>query len=225
MSFSKGGKSTANTSTTTSTTSRNLNLQDLEGINVGEAGGDITIVSSDMNAFDNASDLARRSLEVGEFLAGEAAAAISRGTGEAFDFSSRVSGDAFAVARESQGAAFDFGLDAQSRAFDVSSDALATVAETGSDALSQVRDAFSAAGTLVADLFRDSLSFVGATQTRQQESLGETVTALNTIAREQSKSTDERVAEVSAGAQRNIVIIVGVVVVGAIAYGIFARGR
>ena len=54
MSFSKGGKSTSSTSSSVSTVSRNLNIQDTEGLAIGEAGGDVTIIQTDMNAFDDA---------------------------------------------------------------------------------------------------------------------------------------------------------------------------
>lgn len=65
-----GSRSSASTATsqTTNQTSRNLNLQDTEGVTVGEAGGDVTIVSTDHNAFDRASDLARQSIEVAESI-------------------------------------------------------------------------------------------------------------------------------------------------------------
>jgi len=215
MSFSKGGKSTSSTSSSVSTVSRNLNIQDTEGLAIGEAGGDVTIIQTDMNAFDDASELARRSLDVSESLARESFAVIQRSTEEAFDFG----GSAFEVSSDALKEVAQAGRESQ----EFAGSALREVSQISGDALSQVRAGFEAAGDFVANLFGRSLDFVRGTTERQQESLGETVSALNVIAREQSKSTDERVAEVAAGAQKNIVIIVGVIAAGALGYAIFSR--
>lgn len=164
MSFSK---SKAKTSTSSTNTSRNLNIQDVEGVTAGEVGGDFnfTEISTDMNAFGEASALARKSLDVGE--------SIQR---ESFDFASRF---------------------------------LAQSQETLSDVVSRSQDT-------LGGVLRDVLG-------RAQESLGSTVTALNTIAREDSKSGDERIAEITGSAQKQIVLIIGIVAAAILGYVIFRK--
>lgn len=86
------------TSSSVENTSRNLNLQDTEGVTVGEAGGDVTIVQTDMNAFDNAAKLASKSLDVS-----------SDAMSDSFALVKTISLDAGANILESQDNAFKFG--------------------------------------------------------------------------------------------------------------------
>lgn len=69
-----GSSSRASTTTaqTTNQVSRNLNLQDTEGVTIGEAGGNVTIVSTDYNAFSDASQLARNAVDVAESIGRDA---------------------------------------------------------------------------------------------------------------------------------------------------------
>ena len=203
-------RTTTNTSTPTTNTSKNLNLQDTSGITVGEAGGDITIINTDMNAFDRASDLAQRSLDVGANLAGDAFA-TSEYFAKLFAEGSAYSLDAVS----------DFGKEAFSSVDQIFADsaayqnkALTAVQQTQDNALSTVND-----------LFRDT--FVGVTdflkdlQGTAQTQLGDTVTALNAIAVENNKSSDQRIAEISDKTTRSVVIIVAIIVVGGVAYAAF----
>lgn len=138
--FDRSRSETVNTEVTEN---RNIAAQETEGISVVGAEGGVTIISTDQNAFDNATGLAERAIA----LSGEVALGGERGAERVLD------------------------------------------ALTG--------------------LYNRSLDFVTGTTERQQTSLGNTVTALNTIAREQSKSTDERVAEIAGMSQRNLLWIVG----------------
>lgn len=61
-------KSSSQTSSSTTNVSRNLNIQDVEGITVGEAGGDVTVLHTDFNAIDRATDLAQKSLDVADSI-------------------------------------------------------------------------------------------------------------------------------------------------------------
>lgn len=155
MSFSK---SKSKASTTSTTTQKNLNIQDTEGVTIGETGGDVSVILTDHNAFDNASELARKSLDVGAALQAESLAAARFSAEQAFDF--------------------------------------------GGAAISAIERAFAGAA-----------EFVGGTSE-----------ALTSTFREQSKSTDERVAELAQGAQKNIVLLVGIVAVALLGYSIF-KGR
>lgn len=149
MSF---GSSQARTTTSSTQTSRNLNIQDVEGVTAGEVGGDFIYAPTltDMNAFGDASDLAQRALDVGESLQRENLGFLER-------------------------------------------------------------------------LFAGAQSAVSETVARSQESLAGTVTALNTIAREESKSGDERIAEITSSAQRQIVVIVALVAATILGYAIFRK--
>lgn len=136
MSFSK---SKQKTSTTNTQTSKNINVQDVEGVTVGEVGGNFTFTSTDMNAIGEAHELARKSLDVGKALQSE------------------------------------------------------------------------------------NLAFIGDFFSRAQASLGSTVTALNTIAREDSKSGDERIAEIAGSAQKQIILIVGIIAAAVVGFAIFRK--
>lgn len=200
-------KTNTTTNTPTTNTSKNLNLQDTSGITVGEAGGDITIVNTDHNAFDRASELAERSLQVGSDAAQDAFA-TSEYFAKLFAEGSAYSLDAVA----------DFGdkaFSATDRIFADSSayqkQALTAVQDTQADALDKVGGAFQYA-------FDGLTKFVKDLQTNAQTQLGDTVESLNAIAVENNKSSDQRIAEISDKSQRYIVIVVAVVVLGGLIY-------
>lgn len=140
-------RSRASSSTSSSVVNENLNLQDLEGITVGRAGGDVTVINTDQNAFDRATELAQRSVAAGE-----------------------------ALALENQ---------------------------------NFLRDILGG----VSDFFTGALSFTRETTARHQE----TISAI-------AKPPDERIAQTSADAQRNILIALGILAAGAVVVVIY-RGR
>lgn len=203
-------RTTTNTSTPTTNTSKNLNLQDTSGITVGEAGGDITIVNTDHNAFDRASELAMESLAVSQSL-GEDAFATSEYFAKLFAEGSAYSLDAVTGFGDSAFSAVDQ-LFADSAAYQ--NKALTAVQDTQADALSTVSDLFRDAFTGVTDFVKDL-------QGNAQTQLGETVTALNAIAVENNKSSDQRIAEISEGTTRSVIWIVAIIVVGGVAYAAF----
>lgn len=203
---SSKSKAVSNISSTTEVT--NLNLQDLEGIAAGQVGGDFTIIQSDMNAFDNATELAEKSLEVGAALQADSLASARFSAEQAYDFGGR----SLALAENAQSSVES----AFSRAASAQQNAYAGALDFGGGAISAIRGAFSDAQDFVGEVIR---GVVG----QSQESLGTTVTALNTIAKEQSKSTDQRVAEISAGAQKNILMLAGIIAAAILGYAIFKR--
>lgn len=193
-------KTTTTTNTPTTNTSKNLNLQDTSGITVGEAGGDITIVNTDMNAFDRATDLAQRTVDVGEQIARDALQL-------SLDTTNRVVDDA----RSSR----DFALNVGEKAINSVSAAYQSSAQFQQNAANLVANSSE-------NFFDKALAFGKDLLQKSQDSLGSTVTALNASYREQSKGTDERVAEISGNA---IKYTVGAVVVVALLALGFAAWR
>lgn len=219
-------RATTQTASTTNNVSRNLNLQDTEGVTVGEAGGDVTIVSTDHNAIGAATDLAARSVDVADSL-GRAGLELSIATSrEVRDLASGAISEVGNVA----GAALNFG----DRAFGTVEKALGQVSGAYQDsaayqkqALTAVQDTQQNALDTVTDLFRDAFTgvtdFIGNLQGKAQTQLGETVTALNAIAVEQNKSSDQRIAEISENSIKYVLIAVGVLATGAVAFAIFKK--
>lgn len=69
MVASSRSRQQTSTSTTTQNVSRNLNVQDVEGVTaVAEGGGSVSIVQTDHNAFDRAAGLAELSVATGAAL-------------------------------------------------------------------------------------------------------------------------------------------------------------
>ena len=66
----------------------------------------------------------------------------------------------------------------------------------------------------------ENLAFIGDFFARAQESLGGTVSALNTIAREDSKSGDERIAEI---ALCGVILIVAILAAAVVGFAIFRK--
>lgn len=223
-----GSSSRASTSTasTTNQTSRNLNLQDTEGVTVGEAGGNVTVVQTDHNAFDRATSLAERAVEAGTDL-GKDAQRLSLETSQLVTEQSRrtletvndLASGALSEYGNLTGKALSFG----EQAFSAVDKALGQVSGAYQDAAQYNKAALTTVADQSESLIDRALNFVKDLQGKASDQLGSTVTALNTIAREQSKSTDERVAEVSQNAMRNVLIIVGIITVGGVAYAIFGR--
>lgn len=213
--FSSSNRSTSTTELTTVTQTEQSNQQDFEGNAISGTEGSVTIIQTDQNAFDSAAALARQSLEVGEMLGRDA-----------FDLSRVVSENSQSFGLRAIDAVVGANLDAQAfgrSAFSTVERSLGAVGDAYEGAAAYQKSALTAVVDGVGDFFRDALGFVGDLQQNAQSQLGSTVTALNTIAREQSKSTDERVAEVSGNAIKYVAIIVGVVALGATVYAINKR--
>lgn len=256
MSFSRSKGGT--TSTSTVNESRNLNVQDVEGITVAETGGSVNILQTDQGAFDTAESIARESLAVGEEI-GRTSAAVLRDVAEAsFDFG----GQAFDVADRATDRALTESFRFGERAFDVTAGAAERALGEGLDFGRSALEAVGAAGSRQADTFADTLQFadrasarereafsealsfgdtsverstnfarslfgdaleaVGAVVEQGQTQLGNTVTALNAIAREQSTSSDARVADIASNAIRYGLIGFGLLAAGMLALR-FAR--
>lgn len=234
-----GSSSRASTQTasTTNNVSRNLNLQDTEGVTVGEAGGNVTIISTDHNAFDSATDLARQSLSVGEALGGDALRlslettnAVSDLSRYGFDTIADLAGGSINEVGNIANSALSFG----DRAFTTVEKALGGVSQAYQDsaayqkqALTAVQDTQASALDTISDLFSNAFvgvtDFIGNLQGKAQTQLGETVTALNAIAVEQNKSSDQRIAEISENSIKYVLIAVGVLATGAVAFAIFKK--
>lgn len=196
MSFSRSKASTTTSSTTTNQ-SLNQNIQDNEApVIIGEGN---TIVQSDMNAIGDATKLAESAIAGGFASIRDAQDTVLRLSSNTTDFARDVLTDASAAGARN--------LDALR---DISTDSLYAVQSVQSEALSANKGLVSQVIDAITNLGKQS-----------QASLSSTVTSLNTIAREQSKSTDERVAGLAENTTKYIVIGVGVVaVVGLIAFGL-----
>lgn len=218
-----GSSSRASTTTaqTTNQVSRNLNLQDTEGVTIGEAGGNVTVVSTDHNAFADASALARDSVGVAEALGRDALNLSLQQTREVSSTLLDLSKGAISEVGNIAGTALTFG----DRAFGTVEKALGEVSGAYMDAsafqkaaLQEVSASNASALDAVGGFFRDAFTgvteFIGGLQTNAQDQLGETVTALNAIAVEQNKSTDQRLQESTEKMLKYTLIGFGVLVVG-----------
>lgn len=229
-----GSSSRASTTTaqTTNQVSRNLNLQDTEGVTIGEAGGNVTVVSTDHNAFADASDLARRAVDAGESIGRDALNLSLQQTREVSGTLLDLSQGAISEVGNIAGSALTFGdrafgtvekaLGEVSGAYQDASAyqkaALSEVALTNERAVDALKDTQTGTLSTVTNLFRDAFTgvtdFVKDLQTGAQDQLGETVTALNAIAVEQNKSTDQRLQESTEKMLKYTLIGFGVLVVG-----------
>lgn len=209
------------------TENQNVNVQDVDGLTIaGNEGGSITVYSTDQNAFDNASRLAADAVSFAEAIAGDSlrlslessnlvATAGQRAQENVVD----IAGGAISEIGNSQRNALAFGEQSLAAVADNARDFGVELSNNSRDFAAALRGFASDAADNATDLFERALSFVGASAKASQDSLGSTVTALNTIAREQSKSTDERVAEVSGNALKYTLLAVVGLAVAAVAYG------
>lgn len=203
--FGGGNRSTSTTEFNQETNSEQTNIQDTEGIAASGIGGNLTIIQTDQNAFGDASRLAQGALDVASGIGSDALSLSLATTDRVSTFGLRSIETVADLAAQNSADTQAFGRAAFS---------------TVEQSLGAVGDAYEGANNSIGDLFRGALSFIGDLQSSAQNQLGSTVTALNTIAREQSKSTDERVAEVSGNAIKYVAIIVGVIALGATAYAV-----
>lgn len=189
---------------TSSTSVTNLNVQDTEGVTLAQSSGN-TITVTDQGALRAGVDVA---------------------TG-AFDFGL----DALSLADRSTGRALEFSLDAQSESFDLGRDVLSTAvsfadrsAERAFDASELAGDrsenVFNRAFEFGRELFTDSIDTVTGVLREGQAQLGNTVTNLNQIARQQSTTEAERVQDIASQSLK-----VGAVMVGLVVLAMFIKAR
>ncbi len=193
-------KSKSETSQSTSNKSTNINLQDTgDGTNIGvETIGSLTLV--DPGSFELGRDAINSARDM---------------LGSITDLARSVLGSNQDTLLRS----FDFLDDSRSDTLDFASDSNRLVANSTRDAL----DFASERSADQLDLFGGVLGFVKDLQRDAQSMLGSTVTALNAIAVEQNKSTDQRVAEISGNATKYVLLaVVSLAVVGG-AIAIFRR--
>lgn len=214
MSVSKP-KSTTNEATSQS--SKNLSLTDTSGITVGETGGDLTIINTDQNAFDIVSEIARGAVDAGQSLAEEGFS-----TAEYF---AKLFNDSSTYA---QGAAYDFSAGFGDKAFSTVDRAVGTIQDSNTRALDSITSSNENALDILSNTFKGAFQgitdFVGGLQEKAQSQLGSTVEALNAIAVENNKSSDQRIAEISTSTTRNIVIVIAILAASGVAYAVFKKG-
>jgi hypothetical protein len=284
MSVSKPSTNTQQ-QTQTQSVSRNLNIGDTSGITVGEAGGDVTIVSTDYNALDIASALASRSVDVGESLGHDAlnlasyfADVSAQQARDVTESQADLARDAFVEVGNANSRAFQFGdlafgtvEKALSSVGDISANALAETTDLGRSAIAGVSNAYADSATYqgkalqetadigraaiagisnayadsatyqgqaleaisagantlsegLANAYSSALEFARGLQAKATDQIGSTVSALNAIAVEQNKSSDQRLAEVSGNAVKYVTVGVAVVA-GAIIIATMLRSK
>lgn len=195
MAFSSGK---SKQSTSTSNESSNVNLQnsgDGTALAVRDAG---TINIADPGGFElgrQALDNARDMLDSVVDLAGRVLGGQSDSLQRAYDFADDTRRDTFDVVRGNTQDVLEF---AENRSEDQ-------------------QDFF-------ASVLEGALGFVRDVQSEAQSMLGTTVSTLNAIANENSKSGDQRIGEIAAGSQKTILIALGIIGAVGAAFLIFRRG-
>lgn len=153
------------------------------------------------DVFGSAERLARDSIGTGAQLADRSIGATLDATRSGLEFASRTQGESLALAGATFSEALRFGEAARAgeRAIlDRSLDLTQSSSERSSD--------------FARGIFESSLTAVRGVVAESQSQLGSTVTALNTIAREQSTSTDERVQAIAGQALKIGALLIGLVV-------------
>ena len=176
-------------------TSENLNVQDAEGIVVGRADGSVTIVSTDHNAIGDASALAQRSVDFAQSIGSAAMDLSLRQTESVLDY---------------QRLALNTVADNSDRSLSFVSESSRGMVETVSDTVS--------------DLFGGVISFVKDLTMQSQHTVADTVASVNSIATENSKSVDQRLAETSGQSQKYMLIGVGILALAVVAVTVFKKG-
>lgn len=196
------GNSRSNTDSTSTTvnTQETTNNVDNRVFNVGEGGqfveGDGNyIVSTDHNAIGSATQLAEDAVTFAESIARSGLELSARTTD-------------MVTAHDS----------------DVLDSALGYGRSLSQDSIASVASAYDKANISNETLFSKALSFLTDLQSKAQDSLGDTVKALNAISVEQNKSTDQRVAEVSENTVKYMIYgVIGIAIVFSVAT--FARSK
>jgi cobalamin biosynthesis Mg chelatase CobN len=189
----KGNSKAKTTSTSSTTTVNNI---------------DNRVYASDQGAIDSAFEFAETTTD-----------AILTTVQEAFDFAgdsqieaqaavSEVVRDGFEAVSESSRSALDFAGDALTGSLDFADAASERQSGTFREAFEFGRQTSEGAADFAANLFQSSLDAVTGVVAEGQLQLGNTVSNLNAIARQQSTSSDERIE----GIARYAIVGVGAVV-------------
>lgn len=185
------------TNTTTNTSNTQIGFQDVDGPAI--LGSNNVIMQSDAGA-----------IAAGEGIAREALRAASDSSKDALGFGSSIAGDAFDLTdRASDRLAAGF-----NDALNFSNAAASREHSTLSDALDFGRATVSDQTSFAKDIFGQSLDAVTGVLKEGQAQLGNTVSNLNTIARQQSTSSDERIQQIAGTALKAVGIIAGLFVLG-----------
>lgn len=190
--FSSDKKTTTNT--TNYVTNTQIGLEEIEGPAI--LGSNNVIMQSDAGAISAGEGIARESLKV---------SADSHRS--AFEFGDRVAGYALDVVNES-GSRIAAGFN----------DAL----KFADNVSERERSVLASSFDFSKDLFGSSLEAVTGVLQEGQAQLGNTVSNLNTIARQQSTSSDERIQQIAGTAIKAAAVVAGLFVVGFI-FTRFAR--
>lgn len=218
-----GSSSRASTTTaqTTNQVSRNLNLQDTEGVTIGEAGGNVTVISTDHNAFADASDLARRAVDAGESLGRDALNLSLQQTREVSSTLLDLSKGAISEVGNIAGSALTFG----DRAFGTVEKALGEVSGAYMDASAFQQNALQEVSSSSQSFFDKAIAFASNLASKSAETLSSTVAALNDISVEQNKSTDQRLQESTERTLKYALIGFGVLALGLVGFAVANRSK
>lgn len=190
---------------TSATEVTNLNVQDTEGVTLAQSSGN-TITVTDQGAIKAAGDIAYESIDLVKTFGGDALSLGDRVTGRALDFGTN---------------AFNFAGDTLRTSLDAVDRAGERVSSATNDALQFGESSFDRAFEFGRQLFDSSIETVTGVLQEGQAQLGNTVTNLNNIARQQSTSEAERVQDIASQALK-----IGAVMVGLIALAfVFTRVR
>jgi hypothetical protein len=194
--FDSGRKTSTTNQTQVSNTS--IGFEDVSGTAV--AGSNNLIQVSDQGAISAASDIAGSALDKIDRARADSIASVVDSGRSSLEFGARITADALEVvrgSRELEGRALENALEFAHSGRELEreayADALGFAGERSKESALAQADAFSG----VKEAFASSLSFAKDLFGANVNLIGETVTGLNTIAREQSTSTDERVQDIA----------------------------
>lgn len=176
-------------------------------------------------------DVARNALSYGRDVTDSAIGAVANTAQDSAALAVRTTENALAFGESAFGTvenALGRLGSAYENAASVQGEALAGVvdlADRNTSRIAQISEgAISATSEAAGSFFDKALSFAASLSSKQQSTLGETVSALNAVAVENSKSTDQRVAELAEGSQKTILIALGIAVAGVLGFAMFRRG-
>jgi hypothetical protein len=198
-------KSDSRSSTANEQNVRNLNLDGVEGVTVADSSG-VTITTTDQGSLAAAERISVSGIEEAFNFGGDALALVDR------------SGMRIAEIADRGGERL---LDATSDALNFGDRALTRNTDLATDSLAFGGNVLAGAGELVRGAFRDAFDLAGDVLTEGQVQLGNTVSNLNAIARQQSTGDSERIQDIATKG----LIGAGLVVVGVIVLAVFAGNR
>jgi hypothetical protein len=209
---------------------RPITITDSDYAQVIEAGGDVYAVNTDYNAIDRATELAARSLDVGESIVRDGLRTIEETSRMTTNAAVDLGEGAFDLAYESQY------LNAQvaGRAVQSAEFSSELVADFSSDALFATSDLARGFGESTerlagnvqdqaGDFLNTTLEFTRGLQTKFQDTISSTVDAIQRIGVEQNKSTDQRLAESTETTLKYALIALGVMALGLVGFAATRR--